>query len=379
MIIGIDVNPVLNHHRTRGIGKTTLSLTDAVVNINSSADKYHLFFYETQGLGFKLPTSWQKLSVLPLTSPLDLPQKIRSLNLDILHINDYFFPIYRPENLLPEARRGTKLVVTVRDIIPLIFSQSNAVTLETNLFPILEHADLIIAISQHTKIDLVKNLGLPESKIKVIYHGVDLKRFRYLPNSRATAARQKHHLSQRFILYVSAYSPRKNHQLLIEAYNLFMDLTQTDYDLVLVSANEFPVEIHNSIQQSPYKHKIKCLHNIIDRELPRIYNAASIFAFTSDYEGFGNPLLEAMACGLPVVAVNNSSVPEVVGDAGLLVSKDPEEIAKALALLHTDQSLHNSLREKGLKRAQQFTWALSAVQTRRCFKSLFDGSAPDDF
>ncbi len=227
---------------------------------------------------------------------------------------------------------------------------------------ILGQADMITADSENTKNDLIELLKIPVGKIKVVYLGVS-DEFRVLAKDdiRLENARKKYNLPEKFILYLGTLEPRKNIESIIEAYNL---LSNCDYDLVIAGGVGWKAKnIFKLAKENP---KIKFIGYIEDR--PALYNLASLFVYPSYYEGFGLPILEAMACGCPVIAGVNSSQGEVVGDAGLLV--DPyniNEIKKAMEILLANNELRDDFIKRGLERAHEFTWEKTAKNILRIF------------
>jgi glycosyltransferase involved in cell wall biosynthesis len=165
-----------------------------------------------------------------------------------------------------------------------------------------------------------------------------------------------------FILSLGVIEPRKNHRLLIEAYRQLRERRKLPHKLVIVGRRGWLWEetIH-AAELSPYRDDIHFVGFVGDEELPALYSAADVFAFPSLYEGFGLPPLEAMACGTPVVVSKSSSLPEVVGDAGLQVDPhDAESLAAALEMAILDEPLRADLRARGLARAARFNWQTSA-------------------
>jgi glycosyltransferase involved in cell wall biosynthesis len=230
-------------------------------------------------------------------------------------------------------------------------------------------ADHILADSQATKDDLIDLYNTPPEKITVQLSGVDQRFQRVNDTGEQTAIRQKYNLGDRpYIFACGTVQPRKNYSRLIEA---LARLRAQNYDLNLVIAGgkgwlEDPMyaTIRNT-DMSDYVHLIGFAD---DADLPALYSAAACFALPSLYEGFGLPVLESMACGTPVVTSQISSLPEVAGDAALMIDPyDLEQLTTALIRLIDDQTLQAQLIEAGLRRAGQFTWKTAAQHLKRVY------------
>lgn len=234
----------------------------------------------------------------------------------------------------------------------------------------LEKCQKIVAISNSTKNDLVSKLGIECSKITVVYPGLDSLLFYPQKMAAATAAKAKFKITNPYILSVCTLEPRKNLERLLDAFkNLPADI-QNKYQLVLVGKSGWNNQVLKSTIKSlsraksrDQKSKIIETGYVSDSELPYLYSGAELFVYPSLYEGFGLPPLEAMACGCPVIVSGNSSLPEVVGDAGVLVdATNVNDLTKAMAGLLTDEKRRLVLREKGLVQAKKFSWKDSALK-----------------
>ena len=220
-------------------------------------------------------------------------------------------------------------------------------------------ADLIIAVSAFTARQVEQLLGVEPARLRVIHHGVRVR-------AGASAPREK------IVLHVGAIQRRKNVFGLVEAF----ERMPSDWSLVLAGTCGYgAAEILERIQRSPRRASIHVLGYVTDRQLGEWYAKASIFAFPSLDEGFGMPVLDAMASGVPVLSSARSALPEVCGDAALLVDPtDYDAIAGGLTRLAADGALREELRVRGLLRAQEFTWARAAAKTWEVYRELL-GSA----
>ncbi|MBN1876368.1 MAG: glycosyltransferase family 4 protein [Anaerolineae bacterium] len=314
----------------------------------SAAYPDHLAFRELPITDDWMARIWQRLR-------LPLPAEVFTGGVDIF---------YSPDFVLPPLHSRTKAILTVHDLSflrhPETFTPALRAYLETAVPRSIARADLILADSDATRLDIIDLLAVPERKVVTLYSGV-VPRFTpgAEPDERARL-QNKYHIGERpYILSLGTVQPRKNYIRLMEACD---PLTGThDLDLVIVGRPAWMAEpILEAAAQRPY---VRMMGFLDDADLPALYRQAATFAFPSLYEGFGLPPLEAMACGTPVVASSVSSVPEVVGNAGLQVNpSDTSAWTEALARVLDDAGLRAYLRRAGLTRARQFTWTRAAQQ-----------------
>jgi glycosyltransferase involved in cell wall biosynthesis len=224
----------------------------------------------------------------------------------------------------------------------------------------IARADVIVAVSNNTADDIEELFGVPASSIDVVPHGVS-HQFRPMSGEDLAAARARLQLPERFILFVGTIEPRKNLATLLEAWAMLRDRP----DLVIVGAWGWlyePIKERMGRMGAQLHH----IEGLDPAELPAVYNLARVLAHPAWYEGFGFPPLEAMASGTPVVVSDRSSLPELVGDAGLIVpADDPEAWRKALEKVVGDSDLAADLKRRGILRAAQFSWSRSADLTWR--------------
>lgn len=227
----------------------------------------------------------------------------------------------------------------------------------------------IIAISESTRNDIIKYVGIPGERISTIYQGVDHQV--YYPHQPSIS-------NSPYILFVSAEEPRKNFGTLLEAFAILRKDKGFE-SLKLIKAGHARGQKHRrttleAIDRLGLHDHVVFTGFLQEEELARYYSNAGCFALPSLYEGFGFPPLEAMACGCPVITSNTSSLPEVVGDAGILIDPyDAEGLAKHLKLVLTDSKLRDEMIEKGLVQAKKFTWEKTAEQTLEVYKKVAAG------
>jgi glycosyltransferase involved in cell wall biosynthesis len=280
---------------------------------------------------------------------------------------------FGPAGALPLGKVGCPSVITIHDLAiyrnPKWFPRQPLSTGYVVPRSVLR-ADVVIAVSENTARDVVKIFGIDRSRIDVVPHGIS-PRYRSMTAEDLADARARLKLPERFILFVGTVEPRKNLATLLEAWAMMRDRP----DLVVVGEWGW---LYETIQQQmermgPGLHHVQGLD---PSELPAVYNLARVLAHPAWYEGFGLPPLEAMACGTPVVVSDTSSLPEVVGDAGLVVpAGQPESWRKALERVIGDTDLAADLRRRGILRAAQFSWPRAAQMTWRAVDAAIKARA----
>jgi glycosyltransferase involved in cell wall biosynthesis len=229
----------------------------------------------------------------------------------------------------------------------------------------------LIAVSAHTARESTRLLGVPMERVDVVYHGVD-PAFRPLPVREVSSLRERRGLPERFVLFVGTLEPRKNLVRLVEAFARVRD---GRVGLVLAGGRGWLYdELFARVESLGLGDEVVFAGYVTNEELPLWYNAATVVAYPSVYEGLGLPVLEAQACGTPVLTSNVSSLPEAAGDAALMVDPyDVEAMAAGLDRLLTDELLRHQLRERGLAHARQFSWSDTAQATVRVYRRALAG------
>lgn len=262
-------------------------------------------------------------------------------------------------------------VVTVHDLASRYFPETLEAPVLAQLRRLEKHvaaADAVLTVSQTTKRDLVTLLNVAPEKIEVVYNGVS-EHFRRL-NGVPERVKRQYRLPDRFLLFVGTVEPRKNLTGLVKAFDLAA--RQIPHALVIVGATGWKTApLSQVVNESPFRDRIVFTGYVDDGDLPAFYNLADALVYPSLYEGFGIPVIEAMACGTPVVTSNGSALAEISGHAALLV--DPHEIAQianAIEQVVSDSTLRDNLRSKGFERAKHFSWDAAASQIVTCFHAL---------
>lgn len=314
----------------------------------------------------QLPTLTTRLSVRPwrLTTALAY---FSGLAQDRLFAHAHIF--HATEHLLPRLRR-TRSVFTLHDLIfqfdPDSHKPLNIAFLKTMMPRFLRAAHTIIAVSECSQRDAVRLYGLAPDKIRVIYEGVDPHFAPVTDHAKLSAVRSKYNLPERFIVHVGTIEPRKNLPLLFDV------IAQSDKHLVIAGKLGWLTEpILAKVKELGLEQRVTFTGFVADEDLPALISAATLLAMPSKYEGFGLPVLEAMACGTPVIASNTSSLPEVGGEAALYARPtDPASWAQLIDRVWGDAELQSALREKGFKQAAKFKWQTMARETAEVYRAV---------
>jgi glycosyltransferase involved in cell wall biosynthesis len=369
--ICIDLSAAV-HHRA-GIGRYAQELTSALVAL----DRGHTFtaFYNRPA-DAEPDSPVDRLA--KITVPWgDKPWRLRTMLAHVArHSQDRLFPgvdlFHATDHLLPYLGRVPS-VFTLYDLTYLLtdtHSSLNRLFLTLMVPRFLRAANGVITISESARSDLLHNYAIDPEKVRVIYGGVSPS-FRPAMPAEQAQVRAKYGLPQHYMLTVGTIEPRKNLSRLLEAYRSLLD-RRSDIDLVIVGRLGWRSdEFFASLRQLGLEQRVVLLHSVPDADLPVLYGLAEVFVFPSLYEGFGLPPLEAMACGTPVVASNRSSLPEVVGDAGIRVDPlDVAALAEAIEGVLTNPDLAQRLRAEGLVQAARFTWPAAAQATWQVYRDV---------
>ncbi len=306
------------------------------------------------------PTS--RAVVRALWEQLVQPWALRRIGADLVHGPVFVGPLLA---LCP-------VIVTIHDLsfirFPALFRSANRLYLTVLTRLSAQRARRLIAVSAYTAAETTRLLGVPPEQIDVVYHGVD-PAFRPLPTDEVAAFRQRRGLPERFVLFVGTLEPRKNLVRLVDAFARIHE-NGGRTGLVLAGGQGWLYdELFARVEALGLSKEVIFPGYVMNDELPLWYNATTILAYPSVYEGFGLPVLEAQACGTPVLTSNVSSLPEAAGDAALMVDPyDVEALAAGLSRLLTDELLRHELRERGLTHAKEFTWSHTAQETARVYR-----------
>ncbi|MDI6827157.1 MAG: glycosyltransferase family 1 protein [Armatimonadota bacterium] len=359
-------------YRNAGISRYIRGLVDAFATYRNNHE-IHIFLKGLESKEFPnnlyihrscgstsnpmLRISWEQ-TILPLL--------IKKLGLDIIHSPAYVLPTACP----------CKSVVTVLDLSFIRFAQ---------YFPLFQwcylnyftrrsvrKADAVITISEHSKQEIIKLLHVPENKVFVTHLGVNPS---FRPVSAAEKARvcEQYGIIENTVLFVGTLEPRKNILSLIAAFDIVHKAFNQRCSLILVGGKGwFYQELFEFTRQLGIGDSVRFLGYVPMEDLPALYGASAVFVYPSFYEGFGLPPLEAMACGTPVITSNTSSLPEVVGDAGIMVDPhDVEALANAILQVLGDSDLRQEMSARGIERAKLFSWQETARRTLNVYEDIF--------
>ena len=298
---------------------------------------------------------------------LPLPVQLVTGRLDLFHSPDF---------VLPPTSGNIPTLLTVHDLsfvhFPHVYPQSLVGYLNQVVPWSVRRATHILADSEATRRDLITLYKTPESKITVLYPGVSVDFQPVSSDKRLAAIRRKYGLgSQPYVLTVGTVQPRKNYELLVRAFAKLPE----HYTLAIAGGKGWLDEgLSAEIANHNLEKRVHLLGFVDDADLPALYSAASLFVMPSIYEGFGLPLLEAMACGVPVVSSDRSSLPEVVGDAGVLLPADDEAAwTDAMREVLQDTGRRMEMVGRGAIRAHKFTWKSAATQLKSIYDQLLSG------
>lgn len=364
MRIGIDIRSTLK--KKTGVGYYTINLVNSLARIDG-ANSYCLYSrIRPFGRSKQLPP----LPGSNFCHRVDYsgrgPKKALK-EVDLFHTSSY--------DLLPP--NGANFVVTVHDLIPKSFPQGHTKDairrMEEGLVSTLERADKIIADSQCTKSDLFKWLRVKEEKVRVIYPGVD-QEFSPVEGKKDLyiCLKIKYNIDFNYILYVGTIEPRKNLKGLIRAYKILKSQHNVTHRLVISGMKGWMYqEVFDLVKELNLSSDITFTGYVPKEDLVTLYNLADVFVYPSFYEGAGLPILEAFACGVPVVTSNCSCMPEIAGEAAVFVDPhEPKEIADGVLKALKDEGLRSHLKEKGLLRAREFSWERTAREMLEVFEEV---------
>lgn len=383
MKIGIDIR-CLSESRRTGVAEYTINLLEQIFQ-KDTQNKYILFL-----------NSWKrsKIDLLWIKKYSNVEIKIfrfpnKFLNLLLWYLQwpkiDLMLGgvdvIFMPNINFIATSKKAKTILTIHDLsfeyFPETFSWKRRLWhFFINTPKLARQVDKIIAVSQSTRDDIIKNYQISPTKIEVIYNGIS-DNFKIVDrnNPKLLEIKEKYDLPFNFILFLGTFEPRKNIEGLIKAYEKMRKEKNKDldkYKLVIAGAEGWKSKkIKESIWKSKFKKDIILLNFIDDEDKVYVYSLAALFVYPSFFEGFGLPPLEAMKCGVNVVVSNNSSLPEVVGNGGVLIDADrPDEIAIACKEFLLNNKLHEEFSYNKFRQTQMFNWSKSAKKFLKLINEL---------
>lgn len=372
----IDVNSIVPYYvtgRINGIGRTTLELIQALAKVPELPFEVVLYSQNMKGIGGRNTglSFKNKHLYLPHREKIDrllarFPVREWFTGYDLMHIPHNFEYVYRPD----------RCVVTLHDAL-FMKMQESAFEHEKmkQIVPTFMHqCKHIITCSEASKRDIVETMGIQPEKITVIYWGVKHDIFFPLSDKSGVQGKlqSKFKVSNPYFLSVSCNAERKRTEVLVRSYIALSKEQSLSHDLVLVWGNP-PTSLLEEVKNSSVANRIHFLKNISDEDLALLYNGAEAMFFPSSYEGFGLPLLEAMACGTPVVTCRNSSLDEIAGDAAIYLEEPiSNNLLDVMAQFEQHELNLDSMIEKGLERAALFNWEKTAKDTIQVYSKMLN-------
>ncbi len=366
MRIGIDVDILGLSNIYTGIPNYMRYLIDGLAKLELSSHKVFLLSRQPIFADDSLPGHFSQAVVRwPFKrgwNSFALPWMVKRLSLNVMHLPAFSTPYFAP----------CPLVVTIHDLAYLMYPeccQRETVQYLSRKVPhALRKASAVITPTATVKKEIVVHYGFPQEKIFPVWHGVS-PRFKILPQETVAKVKSELSLPEPFILFVGTVEPRKNLGRLIEAYGKAVAHGLKHFLVIAGTRGWLCEEIYQLPHKLGIEKRVLFLGYVLDELLPALYNAADIFIYPSLYEGFGLPVLEAMACGKPVIASKISSLSEVVGEAGMLVEPlDTDAIASAMLFLAENPEAKRSIAQKGLERVKEFSWEKTARETVRVYE-----------
>ena len=375
--VALDARTATDHFP--GIGRYVVNLAHALARIAPGLPISLLYGPSANPTRLSLPALPRldcSASPFSLRQQWVVPGQLRRARAALYHSPYYLMP-YRP---------GVPTIVTVYDLIPLVhpqyFSAAQRLIYRLAHLLALQTADIILAISQATKADLIRYCHLSPERVVVTPLAADAHFTPQSPESIASV-RQRYALPGNYVLYFGSNKPHKNLVRLVEAFgksqigNRKLVLSYVEgSEIALVIAGHWDARYPQAkamVERLALADRVVFLGPVPEEDLPALYSGATLFVFPSLYEGFGLPVLEAMACGAPVICSNTSSLPEVVEDAALMVnSLDTEELATAMSRVLADETLRQEMRQKGLAQAARFSWERTARETLAVYRQVAD-------
>lgn len=371
MRIGIDGRGI-NWYSGTGIGTYTENVLKNLLNIDKE-NYYHIYW----SMGNEHDYIKDNSNIIQTSrkhhrffQEYFFPYDLKNKKIDIYHV---------PQNGIGLNTNITcKKIVTIHDLIPYIMPETVGrgylLKFLKEMPYIIDKSQGILTVSEFSKKDILRFFPIDESKIFVTPLAADSKYKPLHKDSCKSILKDKYNINKKFILYLGGFSERKNVHSLITAFsNIYYDLNE-EYNLVIVGSykddSQYLIKLRDKLNMTD---KIIFTGFAPDEDLPIFYNGCEVFVYPSLYEGFGLPPLEAMNCKTPVITSNLTSIPEVVGDSGILINPhNIIELESSIVEILNDDSLKDYYGKKGFERAQNFSWQNTAKKTLQAYKKVSD-------
>ncbi|MBT4764030.1 glycosyltransferase family 4 protein [bacterium] len=369
MIIGIDASRANTKERS-GVEWYAFHLIHNLAKIDS---KNQYFLYSNKEFRDDLKIDQPNFHLKVLKWPFSRLWTLGRLTLEMIFKKVDVLIV--PSHTLPLVG-ARKNILSWHDLAyehyPEVYTKSHLMSLKQGIKRGIKKADKIITISNFTRNEIVEKYNLSLDRIEVTYMGIDHKLWKKQDEKKVKNYLRENNFNLPYFVYLGRLTAKKNVPGLIEAYNIFRKQIARPHNLYLIGFKGFDFKlIEKAISSSPYSNEIKVLGYTPSKELPIIFAGAEALVFPSFYEGFGIPVIEAMASGCPVITSNLTALPEVVAGSGILVDpRNKEDIAKAMEKIVSDNNFKEELRLKGLSRAKEFTWLKCAKKTLEIIENI---------
>lgn len=373
MRVGLDLTALLPE--ATGVDVALLGVARALLN-GDRESRYTLFINaedRARFAGWAEPARVLPFCLRPRAARLAfqqavLPATAAALRLDVVH---------SPSFVMPLVRGGARHVLTVHDLTSFSLPETHVPLRRSSAYrqavvASIRRSDVVTVPSRFARSDLLRRFpDVPADRVRVVPWGID-EAFRVRTRDQARSLLAHHRLPERFVLFVGTLEPRKNLRVVLRAWRRLLRAGAAIGDLVLAGRLGWGYDaLLEDIASAELAARVHRLGYVAQDDLPSLYAAADVFVYASREEGFGFPPLEAMACGVPVVASDCSALAENLGDAAHLVAPDDEvALVEAIARVQGDDALRAELRRRGLERAARFRWRDSAAALRRCYAEL---------
>lgn len=375
MKIGLEIQPILKDKT--GVGWHTQKIIEQFKNGKFQFEGYGFNFLHRNKVSADLSRLNFKCKINPFI-PYGVYKRIwRFLPFTYNFLFNSNADIYHFFNFIVPPRIKGKVIVTVHDMVykayPETMSDKNFKLLDRELKRSLDRADKIVTVSEFSKMEISNLINIPSSKIDVVYNGVDEIYYNNdFDENQQEKIRTKYGLPPKYMLYLGTIEPRKNIGRIIEAYYNYVRETRDDVYLVIAGKIGWKCdEVFQKIRDYRLEKRIILTGYVEEDDKPLIYKMSSLFIFPSLYEGFGMPVLEAMAAGVPVITSKTSALPEVAGDAAMPVDPlDVGQIAEYIKIVFRDDALRNDMIKRGIRQSMKFSWEKSAEKLLSIYEEV---------
>ena len=368
MRIAIDVRKLNDY----GVGTYVRNLVEQLAQLDHDTEYVLMCQPDDLELPQRLGPNFRAVADLSgqysVREQISIPARLLQTSPQLFHTPHYVLPALTP----------CRSIVTIHDCIHLVFPQYLAGRIartyaRSAFWTAVHRASRILTVSEASKRDILRFFPIPPEKVTVIYNAIADRFYDEPPEAEMAQVRERYQLHERFVMYAGNVKPHKNLERLIDAFVLLRRHATYDDLKLLITGSEISKYAHlrRAVHRYNLHRHVRFLGYQSEQALAVLYRLADVFVFPSLYEGFGLPPLEAMASGTPVVVSNASSLPEVVGDAGVLVNPyDVRSIADGIRRVLDDSALRNALKTRGLARARSFSWPKSVKRIRDIYQEI---------